>query len=231
MKQDGYITTNCPVCQRQIPLSDLDLYNALQLKIYHSLIWKNTFWMGNQVFKCVFDLWALQEILYETRPDIIIETGTGNGGSALFIAHTLCHINKGFVITIDNEKRKTPHHKRIYYLIGSSMSKKIIDEIHDLKSKLLEPRVMVILDSNHLSGYVLKELNIYNKFVTKGQYLIVEDTNLGGNPVQSPMLKKDPGPIKAVKEFLKHNKDFAVDRGREKFGVTFNPEGYLLRIR
>ena len=183
--------------------------------------------MGNQVFKCVFDLWVLQEILFETRPDIVIEAGTGKGGSALFIAHILSNIDKGFVVTVDTKKRKVPYHGRIFYLIGSSISKKIIDNITNFISSTYNPKVMVILDSSHFAKHVLKELNIYHKFVTVGQYLIVEDTNLGGNPISSP----DPGPIKGVKEFLKHNKDFAVDRGREKFGVSFNPEGYLLKIK
>jgi len=83
---------------------------------------------------------------------------------------------------------------------------------------------MVILDSDHSKGHVLSELKIYSKFVTKGSYIIVEDTNINNHPVFPDF---GPGPMEAVEEFLKENKDFSVDRSREKFYLTFNPKGFL----
>ena len=228
MKEDkGYVIVDCPVCQRHIPLSDENLYNALQMKIYYSNIYRETRWMGTKIYKLVFDAWTYQEILYKEKPDIIIETGTAFGGSALFMAHIFDHMNKGFVVTVDLVKRKVPQHKRIKYLIGSSCSKRIVKKITNIISGLHKPKLMVILDSDHYSNHVAKELKIYSKLVTVGQYLIIEDTNLGGNPITSD----EPGPMKAVEEFLKHTDSFAIDRSQEKFGITFNPKGYLKRIR
>ena len=83
---------------------------------------------------------------------------------------------------------------------------------------------MIILESNHKKNHVLKELKIYSKFVTLESYLIVEDSNLNGHPIYT---NTGPGPIEAIKEFLKDNKDFIRDKTKEKFLMTFNPYGYL----
>ncbi len=87
---------------------------------------------------------------------------------------------------------------------------------------------MAILDSDHHKEHVLRELEIYSKFVTRESYIIVEDTNINGHPVRS---KFGPGPMEAVKEFLKMNDDFIIDRSREKFYLTFNPDGYLKKMK
>ena len=87
---------------------------------------------------------------------------------------------------------------------------------------------MVDLDSDHKKDHVLQELKIWSPFVTTGNYLIVEDTDLNGHPVRPDY---GPGPMEALEEFLKENKDFAVDQTREKFLLTFNPRGYLRKTR
>lgn len=188
--------------------------------------WGETFWLGVPVFKCPFDLWVYQEILFETRPDVIIETGTANGGSALFLASLCDLINHGEIITVDVEEAKErPKHPKIKYLLGSSTSSEIIEKIKNLiKDK---NKIMVILDSDHHKEHVLNELKIYSQFVTKGNYLIVEDTNINGHPVFQEF---GPGPMEAVEEFLKENKNFVIDKNKEKFYLTFNPNGYLKRI-
>jgi cephalosporin hydroxylase len=134
-------------------------------------------------------------------------------------------VNNGKVITIDIEDIKDkPQHKRIKYLLGSSTSKEIVEKIRSLVGN--DGKVMVILDSDHSKQHVINELRIYSKFVTKGSYLIVEDTNINGHPVFSNF---GPGPMEAVDEFLKENKDFVVDKTKEKLYLTFNPNGYLKR--
>jgi len=85
---------------------------------------------------------------------------------------------------------------------------------------------MVILDSEHCKDHVLKELQIYNSFVNKGSYLIVEDSDINGHPVRPGW---GPGPMEALNEFLKENNDFVIDDSREKFLMTQNPRGYLKR--
>jgi cephalosporin hydroxylase len=189
--------------------------------------WANTYWLGVPTEKCPLDLWIYQEIIFEVKPDVIIECGTGGGGSALFLANMCDLVDNGRVISIDIEYREDrPKHERITYLIGSSTSEEIVRKVEGLIGE--GDKVMVILDSDHHKEHVLKELKIYSKFVTKGSYLIVEDTNINGHPVAPDF---GPGPMEAVEEFLKENKSFIIDKTREKFYLTFNPKGYLKRIK
>lgn len=189
--------------------------------------WVNTFWLGIHIEKCPLDPWIYQEIIYAIKPDIIIECGTAYGGSALFLASICDLVNNGKVITIDIENREgRPEHKRIKYLLGSSTSEEIVDYVNKLIDD--KDKVMVILDSDHHKEHVLNELRIYSKFITKGSYIIVEDTNVNGHPVVPSF---GPGPMEAVKEFLKENKNFAIDKTKEKFLLTFNPNGYLKKIK
>jgi len=188
--------------------------------------WHNTFWMGVNTWKCPLDLWIYQEIVWEVRPDVIVETGTAYGGTSLFLAHLCDLIGHGKIITIDIEtKGNRPHHGRIEYLHGSSTSEEIRNQI---KRRLpSNAKVIVILDSDHSKEHVLRELMIYSEFVSTGSYIIVEDTNLNGHPVAG---HHGPGPMEAVSEFLKQNRTFRIDRSREKFLMTFNPMGYLRRV-
>lgn len=87
---------------------------------------------------------------------------------------------------------------------------------------------MVILDSDHSQAHVFRELELYSELVTAGNYLIVEDTNINGHPVNPNSGK---GPMEAVADFLKMDTNFEVDLEREKFFLTFNPKGYLRRAR
>jgi len=187
--------------------------------------WKNTYWLGVRVAKCPFDLWVYQEILWETRPDLVVESGTAWGGSALFIATVLDQLGGGTVCTIDiADIPDRPSHPRIQYVLGSSTDREVIARV----GRLVRPanQVMVILDSDHSSGHVARELELYAPLVTPGCYLIVEDTNLNGNPVVPDF---GPGPAEALADFVRGNPDFRVDPAREKLLMTFNPGGYLLR--
>jgi cephalosporin hydroxylase len=189
--------------------------------------WKNnTFWLNVPTAKCPLDLWVYQEIICETRPDIIIETGTAYGGSALYLSSICDLINRGRIITIDIEAQPgRPAHHRINFLSGSSVSEEIAAEVRNLIKP--DDRVMVILDSDHSAEHVLRELDIYSALVTSGCYLIVEDTNVNGHPVL-PLY--GAGPMEAVEQFTRTRTDFVVDREREKFFMTFNPKGYLRRV-
>jgi cephalosporin hydroxylase len=208
---------------------DRDAIDSFHKLYYDSMgqTWMNTFWLGVPVQKCPLDLWVYQEIIFELKPDVIIECGTYKGGSALFMAHLLDIVNKGKVISIDLEDIEgRPQHKRIDYLLGSSTSEDVVAQVARLISD--KERVMVILDSDHHMEHVLNELRIYSRFVTRGSYLIVEDTNVNGHPVFPTF---GPGPMEAVDQFLRENKDFFIDKAKEKFYVTFNPRGYLAKAR
>ncbi len=203
--------------------------NFHKLYYYSSVIggtWKNTYWFGIKIQKNPMDLIIYQEIIHALRPDIIIENGTKFGGSALFFAHICDMLDYGEVITIDiNGKGKIPEHKRISYLWGNSVDRAVIDFI---EKKVYNKRVFIILDSDHSKMHVLKELELYSKFVNVGGYLVVEDTNCSGHPVFGI---EGEGPMEAVKEFLKENNNFKIDRNCEKFYLTFNPFGFLRRIK
>jgi len=189
--------------------------------------WKNTRWMGHRTMKCPMDLWIYQELLFELKPDIVIETGTNEGGGVGFLASIMDSIGKGKVIAVDIEELENrPVHERITYLKGSSTSDKVVQKI----AKMIEGSqiVLVILDSDHNMHHVLKEMKIYCDFVTPNSYMIVEDSNINGHPI---MPNWGDGPFEAIQEFFNHNDSFEIDQNCEKFYMTFNPNGYLKKIR
>jgi cephalosporin hydroxylase len=191
----------------------------------YNMTWRNTFWMGHQVLKCPLDLWQYQEILHDLRPDLVVETGTAFGGSALFLAHALDLIGTGRVITVDVEPRSgRPEHERITYIAGSSVDPRVTGPIFEAASRA--KTVMVILDSDHRRDHVLAELRTLGPLVTAGSFLIVEDTNLNGHPVEP---NYGPGPMEAVNAFLSERGDFEIDPRWEKFFLSFSPRGYLRR--
>lgn len=191
--------------------------------------WTNTTWKGIKVSKCALDLWIYQEIIWETQPDVIIETGTSFGGSAMFMADMLAILPPGKytrrVITVDvHDEGISPEpqaYSNISFVKGDSVE---VAEKVRLFLPGLDAKVMVNLDSAHSMTHVLGEMRLYGKFVTPGQYMIVEDTNVNGHPV---IPDHGPGPAEAVAQYLQENDDFEVDWKREKFAMTFNPGGYL----
>jgi cephalosporin hydroxylase len=190
-----------------------------------NMTWRNTQFMGHAILKCPLDLWLYQEILHTIRPALIVETGTAFGGSALYLASICDFLNSGQIVTIDIESRQgRPEHPRVTYLTGSSVSPDIVDQVRDRARA--GGTVLVLLDSDHSQDHGLAELRTYCALVTPGSYLIVEDTNLNGHPVEP---EHGPGPMEAVETFLKDHKEFAHDPAMDKFLLTFNPRGYLKR--
>lgn len=200
-------------------------------KLYYDSMdrtWKDTFWCGVRTAKCPMDMWIYQEILWETRPDLIIECGTAWGGSALFLASMLELTSDGEIVTIDivaaDEITGRPDHPRITYLTGSSTAPGIVADIH-ARAEAAE-RVMVILDSDHSYEHVTAELKSYAALVSSGCYLVVEDTNVNGRPVAPDF---GPGPGEAADDWFSTETDFDRDSSREKFMMTFNPGGWFRR--
>ncbi len=87
--------------------------------------------------------------------------------------------------------------------------------------------MLVVLDSDHSKDHVLRELEIYAPMVTTGSYVIVEDSNINGNPIDPA---SGPGPMEAIDAFLAGNEGFEIDDSREKYFVSFNPRGYIKRV-
>lgn len=199
---------------------------------YSSRIWTTTRWLGVPSEQAPTDNWNMQELIVELHPDFIIETGTLYGGTTLFYADVLSYVNpQGKVVTIDIEPKveeasKIPLWKqRVELIVGSSVDPKVTNQV---AQEVAGKRVLVTLDSLHTRDHVLKELEIYSKLVTPGSYLVVQDTNINGNPVFPDF---GPGPHEAVQEFLRTHDNFVVDRSREKFMLTFYPGGWLKRLR
>ena len=185
-------------------------------------VWWDTHWLGCNVCKCPLDLWMYQEILFRTRPDVIIETGTFFGGSALYLASMCELLGNGRIVTIDVRVWGVRRdHPRILYLSGSSVAPEVVERVKDELEDA--ERVMVILDSDHHKDHVLSELQQYGPLVTKDCYMIVEDTPVG------QMIDGFAGPAEAIEEYLQSEDSFVIDRSCEKFLMTFNPGGYLKR--
>jgi len=192
---------------------------------YASNAWTQATWLGSQALKNPLDLWIYQEIMVETRPDVVIETGTYRGGSAYFLSSVCDMLGSGEVVSIDIEPLRDdyPQHPRITYLAGrSSTDPEVLDEVRE---RVEGRRTMIVLDSDHSQGHVEAELEAYAPLVPVGCYLIVEDSNIG-------QIREDlmPGPLQAIETFLAGRDDFEIDREREKFLLTFNPSGYLKRV-
>ena len=197
--------------------------DAFHRLYYDSAVWKDTYWLGTRAQKCPLDLWIYQEILQETKPDLILETGTAHGGSALYLASVCELLGRGEVVTVDiSPIEGRPEHDRITYLTGPSTADEVVAEVKGHVA--MHERVLVILDSDHSCNHVLDELRTYGPWVSPGSYLIVEDTNVNGHPV---LPEHGPGPMEALEEFLAETEDFEIDTAREKFFFTYNPRGFL----
>lgn len=213
----------------EVVLSDeeiAEISTKFQVLYYSQLnrTWGNTYYMGIPIWQSVADLWVYQELIWEEEPDLIIETGTGDGACALYFANLFDAMkSKGKVVTVDIIN-KPEHlriesvlkHPRITWLIGSSLSPRIIKRMRAEVRKA--KKVMIFLDSSHERNYVLKELQVYSKLLKQNEYIIVEDTNT-----------KDVGG--AVMKFLSQHSEFEADQKREKYFLTFHPMGYLRKVK
>lgn len=183
-------------------------------------------WFGHRILKCPFDIWTYQEIVHETKPELIVECGTRYGGGALYLASLLdLRGGPGEVVTIDITAMKNrPVHPRIRYVMGSTLDPAIVARVREAAAG---KRTMVILDSDHSATQVAAELAIYPELVSTGCYLIVDDANLGGHPV---LPEHGPGPTEALDAWYPTQTDFVIDRSRERFMLSLNPRGFLRRV-
>lgn len=182
-------------------------------------------WLGTSCQKMPFDLFVYQEIIWEQRPDLIIECGTSTGGTTLFLAAVCQLVNHGCVATIDKVSYRRAYHPLIGWWVGDTLSEEILTAARESAAGC--SKVIVILDDDHEKHHVMAELDAYAPLVTMGSYLIVEDTNVNGHPV---FPAHGAGPWEALEEWLPKHPEFAQDRTREHFGITYNPGGYLKRV-
>lgn len=202
----------------------------------------NFSWMGRPIIQYPQDMIAMQEIIWQLKPDLIIETGIAHGGSLVYYASLLELIGKGEILGIDIDIRehnrleieKHPMFKRIKMLQGSSIDEKLVEQVKEIAKG--KQTVLVSLDSNHTHEHVLRELELYAPFVTPGSYIVVFDTIVEDLP-QGYFKEQRPwgignNPKTAVWEFLKKNEQFAIDTAIDnKLLISVGPEGYLKRIK
>jgi cephalosporin hydroxylase len=183
---------------------------------------KNNY-LGVLTWQNPMDVWITQEIMYEVKPDVVVEAGTFRGGSAALWATFLAQVNPdGRVITIDIKDKRTEHAKNlpivkehVTFLLGSSSGAEVVKQV---KAAVKGKRALFILDSAHTYEHVLSELRAYADMVPVGSYIIVQDT-LG------------TGALRAIIEFLEENDNYETDKDRERLLISNNVGGYLKRIK
>lgn len=202
----------------------------------------NFSWMGRPIIQYPQDIIAMQEIIWEVKPDLIIETGIAHGGSLIYYASLLELIGKGEVLGIDIDIRKHNREeiekhsmfKRIKMIEGSSIDENIVAEVKLIAQG--KRNILVVLDSNHTFDHVLRELQMYSPLVSLGSYIVVFDTIVEDLPANYFKEKRPWGignnPKTAVHEFLKSNTNFIIDSSIDnKLLISVAPEGYLKRIK
>ena len=225
--------------------ADRDLQGLSNVWARETAPYKYTYnfsWLGRPIIQFPQDIIAMQEIIWNIKPQLIIETGIAHGGSLVFYASMLELLgNDGMVLGIDIDIRahnrveieNHPMFKRIKMLEGSSIDKDVISQVHEI-SRGKSP-VLVVLDSMHTHAHVLEELHAYSPLVTKDSYLVVfdtlvEDMHLDFFPDRP--WGKGNNPKTAVWEFLKSNDRFEIDEAIDgKLLITVAPDGYLRCIK
>jgi cephalosporin hydroxylase len=195
-------------------------------------------WMGVPVIQLPEDLLTMQAVIHRVRPDVIVETGTAHGGSAIFYASILELLGGGGrVVSVDVEIR--PHNRRaidahalgrrVRLIEGSSIAPETVARVREA----IRPgeRVLVALDSNHTRAHVEQELEHYAPLVTAGSYLVVFDgvmKDLADAPSGRPEWATD-NPLTAVEAFLAEHPEFERDAEIIPYPVTHCPGGFLRR--
>lgn len=201
-------------------------------------------WMGLPIIQFPQDIVAMQELIWNVKPDLIIETGIARGGSLIFYSSMLELLkNGGEVLGIDIEIREHnriaieehPMYKNITMIEGNAIGEEVVSKVKDFIKEKGKKNIMVVLDSNHTHEHVAKELELYSGFVTKGSYLIVFDTVVEDMPEDAFPDRpwgKNNNPKTAVWEFLKANDRFTIEKGIDgKLLITVAPDGYLKCIK
>jgi cephalosporin hydroxylase len=237
--------------KRLLELSDQWLELSMRRKYVY-----NFEWMGRPIIQYPQDIMAIQELIWQIRPDLVIETGIAHGGSIVLTASMLAMldmcdaIEQGRVMDPRNSCRKVigldidirdhnraaiqahPMASRISMLQGSSVNPSVVEQVHQMAARY--KRVMVFLDSMHTHDHVLGELEAYGNLVTPGSYCVVFDTfveNVSKNLFLDRPWGPGNNPLTAVREYLKTHPEFEIDKSiQHKLQITVATDGYLKRV-
>jgi cephalosporin hydroxylase len=199
-------------------------------------------WLGRPIIQYPQDILAVQEIIWRTRPELIVETGIAHGGSVVFSASMLELLGGDRqVVAVDIDIRRAnrreieahPLSRRVTLIEGSSVDEAIATQIRRCAQG--RQRVLVLLDSNHTHDHVLRELELYSPLVQPGSYIVVFDTIIEDMPegfyTDRPW-NRGNSPKTAVSEFLRRNDRFEIDyEVLDKLWITVCPDGYLKCIK
>lgn len=237
---------------------DLQALSRIWIREITSHRWAYNFsWLGRPAIQFPNDAWAMQEIIWEVRPDLIIETGIAHGGSLIFSASMLAlldlvdaasangtinpRISNRKVLGVDIDIRsynraaieEHPLSSRIQMIQGSSISTEVIEEVNKIASAY--SRILICLDSNHTHDHVFEELRAYAPLTSVGSYCVVFDTIIEDMPESFfPKRQWSVGnnPKTAVHKYLETHPEFTIDQNiHHKLLITVAPDGYLKRVR
>lgn len=206
----------------------------------------NFSWLGRPIIQYPQDMVAMQELIWEVKPDLIIETGIAHGGSLIFYASILeliatCTGQEGEVLGIDIDIRphnrkaieEHPMHKRISMIQGSSIAPEIVAQV--IEKTKGKKRILVCLDSNHTHDHALAELEAYAQLTSIGSYCVVFDTlieDMGEGAYPDRPWGVGNNPKTAVWEYLKTHSEFEINKSIDhKLLISVAPDGYLKRVR
>jgi cephalosporin hydroxylase len=209
-------------------LDELASYRVLEAMMQRTDNFHATSWMGTPMLQFPIGAWLIQEVVYDLKPQMIIETGTFSGGSAYYLASLCDLVGIGEVISIDVHARSTISHPRITYIQASSTDPQVIESIRGRMCELDVRRMLVMLDSDHSAEHVSDELEAFAPMLPIGSYIHVQD----GCVDQLPRFRSlRPGPTVAVRRFLSEHHEFVRDIEVEgRYWLNFHPYGWLKRV-
>lgn len=248
--EQGTVSVEAGERIRQYALDTPEAFNIIS-RIWLRAGWDNKYvysftWLGRPIIQSPEDMFRLQEVIYQVKPDFIIETGVAHGGSLIFYAGLCKLMGKGRVIGIDIEIR--PHNRKaieshmlssfITLIEGDSIDPAVVEKARaEIKNG---ETVLVLLDSKHTKQHVLAELNAYAPLVSKGSYIVAMDgiiEGLAGAPRSEPDWIWS-NPRAAALEFAETNADFIIEEpgflfneGTVSERVSYWPDGFIKRIR
>lgn len=218
--------------RRRLDEGDYAAWDSLTLRDWldrhqREIVFDRCRWMGIPMLKSPLDSWIYQELIAETRPQVLVELGSHSGGSTLYFAHLFELLGEGEVLSVDIDRsRYQARHERIHDITGDCADPAILARI---QARCAGKRCMVIHDADHRREAVLRDLELYAPLVSPGCYLIVEDGILDLFPASDHFGHLSEGPLPAIDDFLARHPEFEVDRERERYLMTYSPRGFLRR--
>nr|CRH06246.1 Putative Cephalosporin hydroxylase (methyl transferase like) [Candidatus Magnetococcus massalia] len=248
--EKGLVTLEERGERRTLPMSDPEAFAAVSrayLRAGWDLKYVYSFtWMGRPIIQLPDDMVRMQEVIYQVKPDLIIETGVAHGGSLIFYAGLCKAMGQGRVVGVDIEIR--PHNRAaieahemfplITLIEGDSIAERTVAQV----AEQIKPNesVMVLLDGKHTYDHVMAELELYGALITPGSYIVAMDgimQDLAGAP-RSQSDWAENNPAAAARDFAARHSEFELVEPAITFNegalkartVTYWPDAFLRKL-